>query len=83
MTCKDCVHYNVCKYEYERTAEDCFCGAYKCKYSYKEIVHCCECKFCKAIKDSEGNGIPYCDRTFAKPDVDPTDYCSYGERRDT
>lgn len=46
-----------------------------------EVVRCADCKYCKAIKDSLGNPSLYCDLTYAKPDIDATDYCSQGERR--
>lgn len=46
-----------------------------------EVVRCVDCKHCKAINDGLGNASLYCDLTFAKPDVDATDYCSCGERR--
>jgi len=43
-----------------------------------DFVYCIECEFCKELKTD--NTI-YCDRTFAKTDVDPTGFCSYGRRR--
>lgn len=82
--CETCRH---CKGEIKC---DTFCDAGEC-YSPNlskiptadvvEVVRCKDCKFCKSIKGCEGISTPYCDRTFAKPDVALIDFCSFGERK--
>ena len=77
MSCKDCIHYQMC-HSIDINAP---CAAFKNKADFVEVVRCERCKYCKAIINRDGNGCVYCDRTFAKFDVDPTDFCSYGERK--
>lgn len=45
MTCKDCIHYDVCQYhideETDMTVAE--CGKFKNKADYKEVVLCDNC----------------------------------------
>ena len=45
-------------------------------------VHCCDCASCKVIRDNVGAGHWHCKKMYGFPEADPTDFCSYGERRE-
>lgn len=46
MTCKDCIHYEVCQYhiteETDMTIDE--CGKFKNKSDFVEVVRCKDCK---------------------------------------
>ena len=44
-------------------------------------VHCCDCAKCITHIDDVGCPWLFCERQNGRP-VDPTDFCSYGERRE-
>ncbi len=44
-------------------------------------VHCCDCAKCITHIDEVGCPWLFCKRQQGRP-VDPTDFCSYGERRE-
>ena len=46
------------------------------------VVRCADCWFINDYADSEGNAHLYCTRCDCCLDVDPTDFCSYGERKE-
>ena len=46
-----------------------------------ELVRCCDCTSCKVILDNVGAGHWHCKKQYGLPEVDPTDFCSKGERR--
>ena len=83
MTCKDCVHRNVCK-AYEPEEPECFCNHFISKADFVEVVRCKDCKhlavlnlptvyaWCKKIHYSF---IPFGTDTR-------THFCSYGERKE-
>lgn len=83
MTCKDCVHYNVCGYHIDEetfmTTEE--CSHFKNKIDFVEIP--CRCKDCKLyepynkpVEDFDG----YC---IARDcETDEMDYCNYGQRKE-
>lgn len=44
-----------------------------------EVVRCKDCSYCRYV---DGAGIYRCDRRgYYSEEVNPNDYCSYGERR--
>lgn len=45
-------------------------------------VHCCDCAKCITHIDEVGCSWLFCKRQKGTPMVDPTHFCSYGERRD-
>lgn len=45
------------------------------------VVRCADCLFRNDYADSEGNAHLYCTRCNCCLDVDPTDFCSYGKRK--
>lgn len=49
----------------------------------ERVVHCCDCQNCTAFQTSVDEEVKwYCERWKGHPMVDPTDYCSKGERRE-
>ena len=48
----------------------------------ERVVRCCDCVSCKVILDNVGAGCWHCKKRYGFPEVDPTDFCSQGERRD-
>jgi hypothetical protein len=78
MTCKDCIHYDVCQYhiteETDMTVAE--CGNFKNKAEFVEVVRCKGCKYYVAeycTRDIKGRTNMF----YMQPD----DFCSYGERR--
>lgn len=82
MTCKDCVHYNVCGYHIDEetfmTTEE--CSHFKNKADVVEVVRCKDCKhyktdsyYCQKTKQG------YCE--FDNTVKQKQGYCNYGERR--
>ena len=94
-TCKDCLHYEVCECEdclirapeWVNKVED-FCGCFKPKADYVEVVRCGECKFAcfKYNTDKYPFGLYACKkqptgRAYKK--VKGNHFCSYGERKES
>lgn len=58
-TCKDCLHYEVCKLKHrkyfaEETDVECLCNQFKAKSDYVEVVRCENCKHsCELAPHSE------------------------------
>ena len=47
-----------------------------------EVVHCCDCQKRTALnQDGYREPLLFCKHWKGHPMVDPTDFCSYGERR--
>lgn len=85
-TCKDCIHYDVClKYAYINQTAMSKCGDFKNKADFVDVP--CRCKDCKYYKVGNLNAN-YCyheryEDLSQSASYEPTDFCSYGERRDT
>jgi hypothetical protein len=48
-----------------------------------EVVHCCDCQNCTAFQQfADSEVLLFCEKWKGHPLVDPTDFCSYGERRE-
>ena len=82
-TCRDCLHYEVCQYhiaeETDMTINECSYG-FKNKADFVEVVRCEDCKESYLAKD----GKLRCDRLYPSLGwVEPRDFCSYGERKDS
>ena len=79
MTCKDCIHNEVCKYGENRmnggycTGEN--CRHFKNKADFVEVVRCKDCGVKGAAFCMAGD-IPLTETTGEM-------FCSLGERRDT
>ena len=89
MTCKNCIHYEPC-FEYGNILDPIhggvICDNFKTNADYVEVVRCKDCKDCdlfypcKAIDEEEPIPAYYCE--MFKQYRKPTDYCSYGKRKD-
>lgn len=48
-----------------------------------EVVRCKDCIHSATIHNSSDGSVSYhCKKSYGLPEVDPTDYCSHGERRE-
>ena len=86
MTCKDCIHYDVCQYhideETEMTVNE--CDHFKNKADFVEVVRCKDCRF--NVNNMERDGYDTTDYSgedivcsyFMTDGMLPTDFCSYG-----
>ena len=89
MTCKDCIHIDVCvMHEHyndcEKEVAESGCDHFQDKADFVEVVRCGECKHLKVYNT---NSIyAYCKKThlaFFPFEMDTrTHYCGLGERRD-
>ncbi len=88
MTCKDCVHYEVCmdfttlkesEFFQNYDKQEDLCNHFKNKADVV-VVRCKDCKYYKAQKQSVNwkNKKKYCCRVVALK-VNENDYCSYGD----
>ena len=88
MTCKDCIHVEMCHmercyqdYRFEhRDKIETYCEEFKNKADFEQVVRCEDCKYWENGKDYE----PYCNH-FGNMMTDTTanDFCSYGVREST
>lgn len=46
-----------------------------------EVVRCFFCKHSKVIHHPNGVGTLHCKKAYGLPEVDPSDFCSHGERK--
>ena len=79
MTCRDCIHYDICNYHIDEetamTIEE--CGKFKNKADYVEVVRCKDCKHRR--ETAHGS---YCLPVYRlKRITDLNAYCSYGQRK--
>lgn len=85
-TCKDCLHYEPC-FEYGNILDPAHggvkCDSFKSSADVVEVVRCCDCKYCETVIHSIIDEPKwFCTRMVRAFDVDPTSYCSYGERKE-
>lgn len=81
MTCKDCVHYEVCAYDNATTEYSHLCAFVKPKADFVEVVRCKDCKrrntancalWCATMNDSiyiREHGVEF--------------WCAFGERKES
>lgn len=86
MSCKDCIHYDVCQFhiteETKMTVNE--CENFKNKADFVEVVRCVECKYClKRTCPTTGVEIFGCGYGTTAFGVHSAHYCGYGERSDT
>ena len=92
MSCKDCIHYDVClivEISANKDEEDYYtefgCDDFKNKADFVEVK--CRCKDCKyyRFRSLFGKVRMWCDKHTYDEDepiyVKPDDFCSYGERK--
>ena len=75
-TCETCKANKVCdhnKYGFEN------CN----NYISADVVEVVRCKDCGMFVDNKEALVTYCKRECKNLTVNPSDFCSYGERRDT
>ena len=89
MTCKDCLHFDVCQaLEDSGQISKIYpsqCGCFKDKSQFVEIVRCKDCKSCDKFYPNKKIGEEpeleyFCEKE--KRTTRPDDFCSYGERKD-
>lgn len=77
-SCKDCVHYEVCKFLGNLYSEDEGCRHFKPKSRFVEVVRCKECTSWQRkigfIDSPNGHCFYHCE------DTNQYDFCSYGEK---
>lgn len=87
MTCKECIHYNACKFTYieafgsfnEEQFGQTGCAEFEDKSRFVEVVRCKDCKY---WQDNNG-GYPHEECRWGKEETpDADDFCSYGERKE-
>lgn len=74
MTCKDCIHSEICLEQYSQLNPDTMfneCKKFKNKADFEEVVYCENCE--------SYNGHRYC--KYSEMPVLDKDFCSYGERK--
>ena len=77
MTCKDCIHHNVCQDEYKDKLK---CSDFKNKADFVEVVRCKDCKY--FTKEMIGDSLECtCTHSLAMVGITTDKYCSYGERK--
>ena len=88
MTCKECVHFDICDSWYKDIEaqglvvgemSQQICEDFKNKADFIEVVRCKDCKYYEIHK-------PYvtlnCERDGKLIPMKPDDFCSYGERKE-
>lgn len=82
MTCKDCIHVDVCEeWHNQEMQRACYYGEYfKNKADIVEVVRCKDCKYCF---DAIMGGM-WCEHpdNIMPLGSNPDDFCSYGERKE-
>lgn len=85
MSCKQCIHYNACKFTYieafgsfnEEQFGQTGCAEFEDKSRFAEVVRC---KDCKELHRSDDKLAQHC--KFYGAMVQEDDFCSYGERKE-
>jgi hypothetical protein len=88
MTCKDCIHYDVCVIVENSTNKDedyyteYGCNDFKNKADCMEVVRCKNCKYCESyICGFVGEKLLSCSYLPEAYAVEQNHFCGYGERR--
>ena len=88
MTCKKCIHFDVCDSWYKQVEAEGLvvgemsqqtCEKFKNKSDVVEVVRCKDCKKAEELTVL-GEKILSC-RHWNTHLCEPTDFCSYGERK--
>lgn len=86
MSCKDCLHNQVCsKRQFEESLVYIFgCVKHKSKADFVEVVRCRDCKHWNCVSGvTEHMGCDiFCDNHGREYPTNPDDFCSYGERKE-
>ena len=75
MICDKCIHKKVCTVQLYKAVES--CDRFEDKNDYAKVVRCKDCVFWEECGRCNGieNGLHY-------EYTEPTDYCSYGKRKE-
>lgn len=79
MTCKDCIHYEVCPLGLAVKGSTGTCLKFKNNADFVEVVRC---KDCRMFVDNKEAKVTYCTRECKNITVNEDDFCSYGERKE-
>lgn len=84
--CEKCIHYDVCLLHEDNFIDDVakngFCGKFKNKADYVEVVRCGKCKHGEKYVIDNDTFLYKCYRMGIGGFVEDF-HCGYGERRDT
>ena len=95
MTCNDCIHFDACRnlleafnpeYKGKSLTFTKACKHFKNKADFVEVVRCKDCKHCELRYPAKAIGEEAIEGYYCYPNqryVKSTEFCSYGERRDT
>lgn len=82
MRCRKCVHYGLCEHS-TIIDKEIQCRDFISKEDFVEVVRCCDCKHKQENPDINNTCYLTCNLKYGiRGTVDPTDFCSYGERKD-
>ena len=82
MSCKDCVHYDVCQYHIDEETDMTIneCGKFKNKADFVEVVRCKDCEHGHWNQETLfGRCVDFCDYTDLR--IDKEHFCSYGQKK--
>lgn len=87
-TCKDCLHYEVCKLKHrkyfaEETNAECLCKQFKPKADYAPVVRCKDCKYWDCYGGEDSHKGDCAELVGLESCMYEDDYCSYGERKES
>lgn len=84
MTCKDCIHYEVCQFHIDEETKMTVveCDNFKYKYDCTNPVRCRDCVHCQCISDEWDNDWYFCLDSANNKSVEANDYCSHGVRKE-
>ncbi len=89
--CEKCLYYEKCKAEMDEAPDDIFtffpynedCPHFKNKADFVEVVRCKDCKFCERYSIYDDDYYCMAEHTQSLFSPNKTDYCSYGEKKET
>ena len=80
MTCKDCIHYDICVAK-NTSVNVKYCYYFKNKADFVEVVRCGKCTHGHWEQETcHGKCVHYCDLTDLQ--INKEHFCSYGERKE-
>ena len=84
MTCKDCIHYDVCQDLRYGDITDCDsqdCGGFfQNKADFVEVVRCKDCRHCEDYDEQDEYGWYHC--AMHEMPTKLENFCNFGEKND-
>lgn len=83
MTCKDCIHSEICLEQYSQLNPDTMfnkCKKFKNKADFVEVVRCSKCKQWIKSSNLPTDTSGFCFYHYI--DTNENDFCNYRERKD-